>query len=208
VTPERLKKLRREAARPVLAIVKSSELRELVAAAERLEMATIGNVSDRERIAALETRQQQLLAELGTARADIAERDRRIADLAAQLANRADRITELSAELATSTRPPTSTASTVRAIECRAVAELHAELTRVERDRDAATASLRDRDDKLAELLVRMLWLYPGYTVKTRGPSGCIMDALDIVAPEVAAEIRSGDVEVDDTYAKHWSDRD
>lgn len=64
----------------------------------------------------------------------------------------------------------------------------------------------KPRDDKLAELLVRMLWLYPGYRVDSRGPAGCIMDALDIVAPDVAAEIRDS-VDVHQVYAPRWGER-
>jgi hypothetical protein len=59
--------------------------------------------------------------------------------------------------------------------------------------------------DKAAEALVKAFWLYSGYTVGSRGPSGCILDALDEIAPDVAKEIRNGD-EAHDVYQRRWSD--
>ena len=58
--------------------------------------------------------------------------------------------------------------------------------------------------DRAAEHLVFALHIYGGYTVSSRGPSGCIMDALDEIAPEVAAEIRATDA--DEVYRKRWAE--
>jgi hypothetical protein len=63
-----------------------------------------------------------------------------------------------------------------------------------------------DRCDRAAEALVRALRLYDGYTVGSRGPSGCIIDALEAIAPDVAREIRDG-AEPSEIYARRWSER-
>lgn len=61
-----------------------------------------------------------------------------------------------------------------------------------------------DRNDA-AERLVFALHIYGGYTINSRGPLGCIMDALRAIAPEVAAEIRASDA--DAVYKRRWSER-
>lgn len=60
--------------------------------------------------------------------------------------------------------------------------------------------------DKAAERLVFALHIYGGYTITSRGPLGCIMDALEAIAPEVAAEIREHDA--DEVYKRRWSEDD
>ena len=62
-----------------------------------------------------------------------------------------------------------------------------------------------DDASRLAELLVRMLWLYPNYRVDSRGPAGCIVDALEIVAPDIAAQLKDG-VSVRDIYQPRWGE--
>lgn len=57
--------------------------------------------------------------------------------------------------------------------------------------------------DRIARKLVTIFHLYGGFTVGSRGPAGCIMDVLDIVAPEIANEVR--ELGADETYEKHWS---
>lgn len=42
--------------------------------------------------------------------------------------------------------------------------------------------------DRAAERLVSAMYLYPNYRVDSRGPRGCIADALEIISPEVLAE--------------------
>jgi hypothetical protein len=59
--------------------------------------------------------------------------------------------------------------------------------------------------DRAAEALVKALYLYGGYSVTSRGPAGCIMDALDIVAPDVASALRDG-AEASDVYQERWSE--
>ncbi len=58
--------------------------------------------------------------------------------------------------------------------------------------------------DKAAERLVFALHIYPGYRVDSRGPTGCIMDALDAIAPEVAAEVREGSACA--VHDRRWGD--
>lgn len=50
-----------------------------------------------------------------------------------------------------------------------------------------------DRIDKAAERLTFALAIYPGYRIDSRGPAGCLMDALDEIAPDVSAHIRESD---------------
>lgn len=59
--------------------------------------------------------------------------------------------------------------------------------------------------DRAAERLVFALHIYGGYTINSRGPLGCIMDALDAIAPEVAAEIRESD-DADEVYESRWGE--
>lgn len=58
--------------------------------------------------------------------------------------------------------------------------------------------------DRAAEHLVFALHIYPGYRVDSRGPTGCIMDALEAIAPEIAAEIREHGA--DEVYRRRWSE--
>jgi hypothetical protein len=64
-----------------------------------------------------------------------------------------------------------------------------------------------DLRDKIAEPLVRAFWLYNGYNVKSRHVSGCLIDVLEVVAPDIVAEIRNGD-DMHDIYKKRWGDRE
>jgi hypothetical protein len=57
--------------------------------------------------------------------------------------------------------------------------------------------------DRAARRLVTIFHLYSGHTVDSRGPAGCIMDALDEIAPEVAAEIREG-AEASEICQRRW----
>lgn len=43
-----------------------------------------------------------------------------------------------------------------------------------------------------AQKLIFAMAIYSGYAVKTRGPSGCILDALEVLDPKAAAKIRDG----------------
>lgn len=58
--------------------------------------------------------------------------------------------------------------------------------------------------DRAAERLVFALQIYGGYIINSRGPLGCIMDALDAIAPEVAEEIREH--EADEVYERRWGE--
>ena len=49
-----------------------------------------------------------------------------------------------------------------------------------------------------AQKLLFALAIYPGYKVESRGPTGCILDALCILDPEAAAKIMNGDHEAND----------
>jgi len=58
--------------------------------------------------------------------------------------------------------------------------------------------------DEAAERLVFALHIYPNYRVDSRGPAGCIMRALEAIAPAVAAELREHGA--DEVYARHWTE--
>lgn len=59
----------------------------------------------------------------------------------------------------------------------------------------------------VAEAMLRAFYLYNGYSVGSRHVSGCLLDALDAVAPELAAEIRDG-ADMHDLYQKYFGDRE
>ena len=42
--------------------------------------------------------------------------------------------------------------------------------------------------------LLHCLWLYSGYPVKSRGPTGLMLDAIEKLDPEIAGRIREGEV--------------
>ncbi len=61
---------------------------------------------------------------------------------------------------------------------------------------------------RAVQSLLFAMRIYPGYKVESRGPSGCILDAIEVLEPEVAAKIRDGvdpgdllDPDTDDAYA-------
>lgn len=58
--------------------------------------------------------------------------------------------------------------------------------------------------ERAARKLVTALYLYPGHRVDSRGPAGCIMDALDEIAPEIAAEVRVLDAA--EVFLRRWSE--
>jgi hypothetical protein len=61
-------------------------------------------------------------------------------------------------------------------------------------------------EDDAVEALVRCLYLYPNYKVDSRGPIGCIYDALDEMAPEIKAMICEKGA--DAVYQEFWSEDD
>lgn len=63
----------------------------------------------------------------------------------------------------------------------------------------------REKASDAAERLVRCLHLYGGYNVNSRGPLGCIMDALAIIAPDIHDDITKTDA--DAVYALRWGDK-
>jgi hypothetical protein len=63
------------------------------------------------------------------------------------------------------------------------------------------------RCERVAERLVFAMWIHAAYRVDSRGPSGCLMDALDIIAPDVAAAFRKG-IDGHDVYAKFYGSED
>lgn len=51
-------------------------------------------------------------------------------------------------------------------------------------------------DNRLAvEPILRMVHLYRGYRVGSRGPTGCAYDCLDVIAPDIAERLRAGNWE-------------
>jgi hypothetical protein len=45
---------------------------------------------------------------------------------------------------------------------------------------------------KAAQKLLFALAIYPNYRVDSRGPRGCLLDALDVLDPKAAAKLRDG----------------
>ena len=67
-----------------------------------------------------------------------------------------------------------------------------------------STPLVDEQRDRIAECLVRIFYLYNGHRVDSRGPSGCIVDALNIVAPGVMDEIRESSAH--EVYVRRWSE--
>lgn len=66
-------------------------------------------------------------------------------------------------------------------------------------------APVADPDrDKAAEHLVFALYIYGGYIINSRGPLGCIMDAIKAIAPEVHAELLESDAS--EVHNRRWSE--
>lgn len=61
--------------------------------------------------------------------------------------------------------------------------------------------------DKAVERLVFMMHIYQGYPVgKSRGPNGCVWEAIKALAPDIATEVEQTDW--DTVYNKHWGEAD
>lgn len=75
------------------------------------------------------------------------------------------------------------------------------ELDRARQPQPVTPVAGPDRD-RAAERLVFALHIY----LDSRGPLGCIMDALEAIAPEVAAEVREHDA--GEVYGRRWSEGD
>jgi hypothetical protein len=71
--------------------------------------------------------------------------------------------------------------------------------------RVAALEGKREQSSDAAECLVRCLYLYVGYTVTSRGPMGCIMDALKIIASDVHDDLLKNDASA--VHQLRWGDR-
>lgn len=60
----------------------------------------------------------------------------------------------------------------------------------------------KERDGRIAERIVFAMNIYSGYMMSARGPSGCMMDVLDIIAPDVALTIREHGTR--EAYQRHF----
>lgn len=60
-----------------------------------------------------------------------------------------------------------------------------------------ARVSQPDAVREAAERLLTLLYLYPNYRVDSRGPSGLVVDALDVLAPDLADRLREGEAPQD-----------
>lgn len=70
--------------------------------------------------------------------------------------------------------------------ETRAKAEAHARSCKKN-----PMAALREKCDAVVERMVRIHFLYGGHRVDNRGVAGCIWDAIELLAPDVADEIKA-----------------
>lgn len=70
-----------------------------------------------------------------------------------------------------------------------------------------AIAEIRERraaSDRVAERLLFCMYIYSGYRIgDSRGPNGCMFDALNASRPDIAAELAEGAFE-DEVYAKYF----
>ena len=66
--------------------------------------------------------------------------------------------------------------------------------------------ALREKADAVVERMVRIHYLYNGHTVDNRGPRGCIWDAIEMLAPDVADEVKQTSWR--DVYVRRYSSED
>lgn len=65
--------------------------------------------------------------------------------------------------------------------------------------------ALSDNADRAAERLLFCMHIYRGYKIgESRGPNGCLFDAIDALRPDIAAELHKADVH--DVYVKHFDE--
>lgn len=57
--------------------------------------------------------------------------------------------------------------------------------------------------DSAAKKLVFALYIYGGYPINSRGPSGCILDALEVIAPHIRADLSNG-LDPAQVHELHW----
>jgi hypothetical protein len=60
--------------------------------------------------------------------------------------------------------------------------------------------------DKAVENLVLAMHIYPNYRLDSRGPTGCIADAIEAIAPEIIAEVRATDW--NEVYGRRWAEKE
>ncbi len=62
-------------------------------------------------------------------------------------------------------------------------------------------------DDKreAARHLLHAMYLYRGYHIESRGPSGLILRALEILVPDIHKELEEGD-DWDEVYKRHFKE--
>lgn len=63
----------------------------------------------------------------------------------------------------------------------------------------------QSKKDLIAERVLFAWHIYSGYSVSSRGPSGCLMDILKEVRPDLAKKISAGD-DVSELYDKEFGD--
>lgn len=61
------------------------------------------------------------------------------------------------------------------------------------------------KDNQIAHKILTTFYLYEGYPVKSRGPSGLLLDALRLVRPDLAVRISEGE-EVDEVIKELQDD--
>lgn len=68
------------------------------------------------------------------------------------------------------------------------------------------TAALKEPPDfdRAAERLLIALYLYPHYRVDSRGPLGCIMDALEIICPEAHKALNAHEGDASHALCELW----
>lgn len=66
--------------------------------------------------------------------------------------------------------------------------------------------ALTESADRAAERLLFCMHIYRGYRVgESRGPNGCLFDAIEATRPDIAAELREG-LDEHDAYAKYFDE--
>lgn len=82
--------------------------------------------------------------------------------------------------------------------------EARDQIADLERQLHSAIERGREEANVVAERLVFALHIYGGYNINSRGPGGCLFDAIKAVAPSIAQDL--SELGADATYAKHWDE--
>ena len=86
------------------------------------------------------------------------------------------------------------------------LAAAHLDVARMQEERAALHLHVEPKKAHQAvQHLLCAMWLYPTHTLNSRGPAGCLLDAIEALEPHTAKRLHDGD-EVGDLYEREDED--